>query len=190
MATIEVEEAQLALLQRAYGVLDKLYSHPEHGMDVKKILKKLDPTARIPEIDAAAPHVAKIEALEKKLNDLEGNLTKGYEDYQRGQDWTKAREEFGLTDEGLTAAQKIAEEQKLTPRAAAALAVHDAPKPIEPSGFSPNGWDLFGIAGGTADEQADMKALLEDPDGWFDRTAAKHFSDAKRAGRLPVGFAA
>lgn len=185
----EIDDGQLALLQRAYTVLDRLYTDPEHGMEVKKILKKIDPKARIPEIDAAAPHVAQIAALEKKLNDLEGNLTKGYEDYQRGQDWTKAREEFGLTDEGLASAQKIAEEQKLTPRAAAALAVHDAPRPVEPSGFSPQGWDLFHNSG-TADEQADMKALLDDPDAWFDRTAAKHFSDAKRAGRLPVGFAA
>jgi hypothetical protein len=190
MATVEIEEGQLRLLQAGYATLDKLYSHPEHGMDVKKILKKLDPNARIPEIDAAAPHVARMEKLENELTELKGNLTKGYEDYQRGQDWAKAREEFRLTDEGLTAAQKIAEDQKLTPRAAAALAVHEAPRPVEPSGFSPQGWDLFGTAGGTADEQADMKALLEDPDQWFDRTAGKMFSDAKRAGRLPVGFAA
>lgn len=190
MATVEIEEDQLKLLQLARSNLAALWDHPEVGMEAKKLFKKINPKFPIPEIDAAAPHVAEIDKLRKDLDDLKGNLTKGYEDYQRGNDWAKAKDEFQLTDEGLANAQKIAEEHKLTPRAAAALSVHDAPKPVEPSGFSPAGWDLFGTGSGTAEEQADMKALLEDPDQWFDRTAGKMFNDAKRAGRLPVGFAA
>lgn len=189
MATTEIEESQLALLTAAYNRLSQLYSHPEYGMEVKKIIKKIDPKTNIPEIDAAAPHVARIEGLEKKIDDLVSNLAKGSDDFHRTNDWRAARDEFELTDEGLKAAQKIAEDQKLTPRAAAALARHDAPKPVEPSGFSPNGWDLFRNTGSEAD-QADFKNLVDDPDAWFDRTAARMFSDAKRAGRLPVSFAA
>ena len=189
MATVEVEEAQLQLLTAAYNRLSQLYSHPEHGMEVKRIIKKIDPKTNIPEIDAAAPHVARIDGLEKQLKELTDNLSKGSDDFHRARDWQAAREEFELTDEGMKAAQKIAEDQKLTPRAAAALARHDAPKPVEPSGFSPHGWDLFRNTGSEG-EQADFKNLVDDPDSWFDRTAAKMLSDAKRAGRLPVSFAA
>ena len=187
--TVEIEKSQLALLQGAWKRLDQMLGHPEHGTAAKKLLKKIDPTIKIPDLDAAEPVIAEVEKLRGELTELKTSLTAGYEDYQRNQDWGKAKEEFGLTDEGLAAAKKIAEEQKVPPRAAAALAVHDAPKPVEPSGFSPANWDLFRNSG-TADEQADMKALLDDPDAWFDRTAGKMFSDAKRAGRLPVGFAA
>ena len=179
MATVEIEESQLDLLRRSYNLFNAMWTHPEVGMKAKKLLKEMDPKVAIPEIDAAAPHVAKIEALEKKISDLETGLTTGYQQHMLEKDWSAARTEFELTDDGLAAARKIAEEQKLTPRAAAAITVHDTPKPAQPSGFTPSGWNLFG-PGPSEGEQADMKALLDDPDGWFDRTAAKVLSEERR----------
>src|SRR6266404_5948027 len=105
MATVEIEEAQLALLRNAYGLFNDLLSDADEGLNIKKVIKKIRPKMAIPEIDAAAPHVKEIDKLRTELTELKTSLTAGYEDYQRKNDWGKAREEFGLTDEGLTAAQ-------------------------------------------------------------------------------------
>jgi hypothetical protein len=101
------------------------------------------------------------------------------------------RQEFNLTDEGMARVHKKIQEAHekdgyvLSPRAAAALIVHDTPpKPLEPTGYS-GGWDMF--AGDTEAEKANLKSLIDDPDAWLHREVDKIHREFVGQNRLPIG---
>lgn len=172
----EIDDAQLQTLQAAYTLLNGLYSSPKHGNTFKRLIKEAHPNASIPEIDAAAPYVERLESFEKKFDDY---LTKQEERKQDDEFNTAIRRlrESGFTDDGIEAVKKLMVERKIPdPEAAAALFEKQNPAPVEPSTVTPPTWDLSEPAG---DEES-AKLLMEDEDAWGDREAARVLQELKQ----------
>lgn len=187
---VEIEEAQLQALQNAYGLLNKLYGDPKHGMAFKKLLKDHNPNLSIPEIDAAAPHVARLDEIEKttkaELDETKKQLAefirKQQEEREEADLESRLRQvktDNDLTDEGLEKVKKLMVERKIAdPEAAAALLLRKEPAaPLPPSGFVPRRWN-FGVA---EKDDASAQHLLADPEGWMEEEAARIWSESQAA---------
>jgi hypothetical protein len=122
---------------RGYKLHDKLYDHPTHGLPMKRMLKEVDPTINIPEIDIAEPLVNKlqsqIDALKQERTD-ERDLT------ALKRDLDAAQKKHRLTDEGMDEVKRLMVERKIAdPEAAALLVVSniEPPNPVTGSNFAP-----------------------------------------------------
>src|SRR6476620_11401681 len=97
---------------------DKLYDHPTHGLPMKRMLKEVDPTINIHEIDIAEPLVNKlqsqIDALKQERTD-ERDLT------ALKRDLDAAQKKHRLTDEGMDEVKRLMVERKIADPEAAAL---------------------------------------------------------------------
>jgi len=176
-------ESEIALGQRARGLLDKLWSDPKEGMAFKRKAKAIMPELRIPDveaIDSVAPVIeARIGDVDTKLNKLIERLdTNDKKTREKNEEadfeaaCAAARKEYQLTDDGWA---KVIERMKATnnpdPAAAAAWVTDHMPRPKPiggSSGFGPQKLNLFGS--GRVDE--DWKELHQDPDAWFDKTVS------------------
>lgn len=188
MAKREIEEADFEVLTRLKGMLDTLYTDPEVGMEMKRLIKRKFPKAAIPEIDVAAPYEKRLEGIEKAIDDIKGLFGSARKSWDDDKAAVAVKDEFGFTGDGMDRVRKIAEEQKLPLRAAAALMVHDQPPaPVAPTGLNGSGrWDLFGPSGDKAADD-DLQSLIKDPDGWLDRAIPKVLAEVKTGRKLPVG---
>jgi len=186
---IVIDKNTAATYQALQQLHDSLYRDPTHGMEFKKLLKKFNPKFSIPEIDAAAPHVESLEALRKELKELKEGLGNEKLESRFDREMKAAAEEFSFTSEGVEKMRKLIKETNekdgyvLSPRAAAAMIAHDTPKPIAPTGFASNRWDMF--ASDDKAEQDDINSLIKDPDAWLDRQIPKILNE-ERAKTQPV----
>jgi hypothetical protein len=180
MATVEVEEDQLKLMAQARNLLGRLYGDPKLGTQFKQLLKAHNPNLSIPEIDAARPHVERLDKIEKTTSDAIGALSKKFDDYldkQRERDEDadlhgklgRVRSDFSLTDEGMEKLKKLMVDRNIAdPEAAAALMTRQTPPaPAAPSGFRPDRWNL------TRNTDDSSKHLLDDPEGWMEDEATR-----------------
>lgn len=182
---VTISKADHALLMRNYQLLGKLWDHPEHGADIKRAAKVVDPTLRIPEIDVAEPLLKPVrerqDALETENKTLAEKLAKLETDREDEKaldklkgDLTEAQKKYRLTDEGMAEVRKIMAERSIAdPMAAAAYVQSEIVQPAKPlsgSNFAPQDLNPFHIDGKA--EDASTKALHEDPVKWQDREVA------------------
>lgn len=188
MAKVEIEESDLKTLANARKLVDDLYNDGKLGMKFKKLLKEKDPSFNIPEIDAAAPHVERLDKMEQTITDLRQQLTNERQDSDLSRSFAAVRREFNLTEEGMDLVKKTMLERKNPDaRAVAALLLHEQPPaPVTPNGI---GTRVGFFDHSTEDEKNELQQIVSDPDGWFDRTAAKVIAEERnRARGLPVGM--
>lgn len=183
----QIEDATLQAYENLRKLHDALYTDPEIGAQFKGLIKQKFPKVSIPEIDAAAPAMTAVKGLEKKLDDVLGLFKKASTDWKSEKDAASVRSEFSFTDEGMDRVRKRATDDNIPLRAAAALINHETPEPVTPTGLTGTGrWDLFG-ASGDKEKDADLKALVDDPDAWLERQVPKILGEHRNAARLPVG---
>lgn len=170
----EISDSDLILYQRAMAVLQTLDS--KGGLDFKKMLKKIIPELSVPEIDAAAPHVERIDSLEKKFNDyLEGN--KNSEIENQIMDEIETLRKSGYQDEGIERIKKLALDRKIPSMMDAAIVFEKQNPPIQTkqSGFMPGRWDFDKMDETNAREVE----LFNDPDAFFDHEAERVLKEFK-----------
>lgn len=153
MATIEVDEDQLSLLQQAHKLLNEMARNPGSKAYTEKALKAVVP-GYVPEDERAEllakPYIEKVESVAKSLQDrLDAiteretkakeadelaTLTRQFDDLRRG----------GYTDEGIEKVKKIMVDRGIPDvEAAAALhAKHQPPTPMEPASYEPEFYQL------------------------------------------------
>lgn len=77
----DIDDAQLAELQRAHALLKDLYADGDVGMDFRKIVKKKFPKAVMPELDAVNAAEKAGADLEKKIGELSTGVSKKIDDF-------------------------------------------------------------------------------------------------------------
>lgn len=179
----QIDDATAQAYENLRKLHDSLYEDPELGLSFKELIKKKFPKARIPEIDAAAPHVKRIDELAKSIGEIKELFTSSKKSWDTDREAEKVKGEFSFTDEGMDRVRKRAEDDKIPLRAAAALLIHETPEPVKPSGLS-TGWKMFSPSGDKAADE-DLQRLIKDPDGWMEDMIEKTWNPGQR--RLPVG---
>lgn len=178
--TISAEQAKV--LQNAYNLMNKLYSHPDKAMDFKRLVKGAG--FAVPELDTiekvTKPYDEKIASWEDKFNKLQEKIDKrdtddlnAKEEAQISKDLESARKEYGLTDDGMKKVlDRMKEKKNLDVEAAAAYIVSKEPK-AQPTTNSHNysqsrfkGSSLIG--GDKAEAEETWKSLTKNPDDYFD----------------------
>lgn len=178
---VTITKADLKTLQEVYKLHAELFDHPVHGLPLKKIMKEVRPSMRIPEIDVAEPLLAPIrtelEAIRTSKAETDAALAalkQEREDEKAveklGKTLTDAQKRYRLTDEAMSEVKKrMMDTGNPDPMSAAAWVVSE----IEPakvstgSNFGPQDLNVFGMDGKAEDDS--IKRLHEDPVRWMDR---------------------
>lgn len=125
---------------QAWALLDSMLKNPETRGDTLKLMKKWNPKAVIPEIDAAAPYEKKLGELSDKLEKALEKLDNDKVDGQLSAKFESLRSKRGYTDEGLEKIKKIMVDEAIAnPEIAANHFDTLQPKnePTEPTGYFP-----------------------------------------------------
>jgi hypothetical protein len=94
----EINDAELAELRQAHGLLKALHSDGKVGIAFKKLVKEKFPQATIPELDALAVAETAAADLKKTAESETGEIKKMVQDFLAGQ--AKEREEAKVADFG------------------------------------------------------------------------------------------
>lgn len=86
MAKVEIEEADLLNLRHIAGVTDAIMKVPAARQQYLRIAKHANPNLSIPEVDAAAPVMAEVQGINKKLDDWTAAQKQAAEDSQKKMD--------------------------------------------------------------------------------------------------------
>ena len=153
MAKIEVDEATYNALNHISTTVENIMKNPKTRTPFMQITKAANPNLAIPEVDAAAPAVAAIQQINKKLDDFVAaqaeKEAKAAE--QRALDtfqakWDAQAEELrraGWRQNGIDAIKSFAEANHISDLAIAAKAYeYDNPMP-QPERSGAAGWNLF-----------------------------------------------
>src|SRR6185369_13997655 len=125
---------------QAWVLLDSLLKNPDTRADTLKVMKKWNPKAVIPEIDAAAPYEKKLEDLSTKIEKALEKIENDKVDGQLSSKFDKLRAARGYTDEGLEKIKKIMVDEAIANPEIAANhfdSLQPKPEPAEPSGYFP-----------------------------------------------------
>ncbi len=180
----EIDDATAQAYENLRKLHDALYTDPELGLSFKEMIKKKFPKVSIPEIDAAAPAMKRIDGIEKAVNEIRDLFKTAKSSWDADKQAEQVKSEFSFTDEGMDRVRKRSEEDKIPLRAAAALLVHETPEPVQPSGISGGRWDLFAPSG-EKDADADLQVLMKDPERWMESVIEKTWNPGRKP--LPVG---
>lgn len=179
---VEITKAQEKQYKDALQLLEGIWADKDDGLAFKRMIKKKNPNARIPELDIAEPMLepvkAELAAAEKRhaalLERIDAKEKAEREAKEEGDlraQLAAAQKEYRLTDEGMDLVKKrMKETGNPDPSAAAAWITDHAPKsgPVAGSSFSPSEMNLFGSR-----EKDDAWAdLHKDPVRWADKEAA------------------
>lgn len=180
---VEISKAELDVLRRGYGLMDKLWNDPKRGLDIKKAAKEIDPTLKVPDLEIVSavtePVNAKLteiteqnQKLNERLDKLTKDLTDKDEEGKLRTSFDKVRKEYSLTDEGVESVVGLMRDRQIAdPEAAAALWARQQPKPPKPiaaPSYLPASLDITGKLG----SEDDIKQWLADPMKKFDSVVA------------------
>ena len=168
MPMVEIDEAELIAQRQGIEALQKMLGHPEARSMVLQAQKLVNPDIAIPELDAAAPILEKVKALEDQMatdkkeaaeakakEDEEAKLAKITAQWEGGR---KKAEEAGYTEEGLTHLESYMEAHGIADHEIAMPSFekkNPLPEPAE-TGSSP--WQALGPQ---TEESPDLKPLFE-----------------------------
>lgn len=179
----------LELAFRAKALHDRLYHHKDIGASYQANIKAVFPDVTTP-ADYAAPHLARLDSVEKKFDEYLDAQKKEREDAAAAKaqtdftsSWNQVVKDYELTDEGQEKLESLMRERRIAdPEAAAALYFKQNPPPaapIAPSAIAPQGWARdMGIL--HAPDDADSKLLVSNPDAWADKEAAAVLTEERR----------
>ncbi len=184
---IEITQEQAADYNRAIKLLNSLAGHKEKGLEVKKMMKEVDPDLSFPELDliekVKAPYDEKIKSLEETTS----KVVKEWDEYKTSEKNSKeersikkeleaAQQEYSFTDDGMQkVVSRMKEKNNPDVEAAAAWVASKQPKaqPSASSNFTPGKMNLFGSA--TKDDA--WADLNKDPMGAFDKEVDNIFNN-------------
>lgn len=193
MPMIEVDENEYRALVQNSGVIkavEQMMANPAARKKLLEARKVADPTASIPEIDAAAPVEAAVSEVTKTVAELRAEMAadKTERENTRRLDalnsrWEKGRQTLrdeGYTEEGIAAIEKVMEAEGIANHVAGAAyydKINPAPEPVTPTSTR---FDIF--AAPSKDES--MKMLHDgDEDGFLNQTIAAIRGESKQTQR-------
>ena len=176
MAMVEVDENQLAAMQRVNGFVQAGLNNPATRRKVLELQKELNPKAVIPELDAIQPVNEALTSVRDELALLRAERAKADEERKLAEAQSKARGEWnsgrkklrqaGWNDEGVKVIEEFMEKRGIADHEVAAAAYeHMNPVPQAPSGSVGNRFDIFGAREGEGKNA--LKQLFEGKENDF-----------------------
>lgn len=166
---VEVDETELLNSRGVVATVQAMMRNPESRRRVLEAQKIVNPDAVIPELDAAKPYVAELKTIGESVSALNKRLddeAAAREAEKRTNAFASAWEEQkanlraqGYSDEGIAKIEEHAKTEGIPSLRAAAAdfdRLHPPAAPVSPGGY--NTWDFFKAP---ADDDTDMKKLLE-----------------------------
>lgn len=186
---VEIDEAQLAALQKGAALLQKLAADPKAKADFEKAVKAIHPEVRT-EADvieyARAPVIEEMkalrEAMETRFKAEDDRRAKEAEDRQELDVNTAFNRlsERGYTDDGLAKIKDLMLSRRIAdPEAAALLFDHQNPKPAAEGAHS---WEPDYLTNDSASAQGGINVteLMANPEKWSDREVGKVLAELRR----------
>ena len=180
----EIDEVELLRLRKQDQTVHRLMANPKAKKKIFEAYKDVDPTARIPELEleeAAQKPVLELQdtvaKLQKQIDDDKAERDKNAKLGSIGDQIARGEAKLrgkGWTDEGIEAVKKLMEEKGTTDIEFAADAYEKRHPPALPA--TPRGQGAWGFTEGVADDEKDLKALL-DSKGAHDQVADKMARD-------------
>lgn len=142
--TVEIPRAELDTLRRVHSLLDKMWTHPERAMEVKRLAREIEPSLKVPELDIVsqvdAAHQAKLKEIADKNSELTDRLDKLQKELTDERDegklrasFDKVKRDYSLTDQGFNEVIDLMKDRQLADaEAAAALWSRSQPPPARP----------------------------------------------------------
>jgi hypothetical protein len=154
MAVREIDEAELLSAQAVVRSVNQMLGNPAARKMLLQARKAADPTAVIPEIDAAAPVQAEVAEIRKLIAEDQAARAKErsdaeqqrvLDDFRRGWEAQKATlRASGWRDEGIAEIEKHAQERGIGDLEIAAAhweKLHPPAEPVQPNGSG--SWGFF-----------------------------------------------
>jgi hypothetical protein len=194
MARVEIEEADLLNYRHIHGMVDTIMRQPELRKTFLETAKKANPRLAIPEVDAAAPVLAAVGGIQKRLTDFLAAQTererKAEEDgrirafQSRWADQEQALLRGGWQAKGIEGVKKFAEENGISDLGIAADAFERRNPQPDPARSSGGGWgNLFG-GGAVSTEDTFVKDMMNasgQDEGRLDREINATLADIRGA---------
>lgn len=173
MPSVEIDEVELLRLRKQDKTVHTMLGNEKAKRKIFEAYREVDPNVRVPELEAIEAaekpllemrdQVAKLQkqieddAAERqkqaKLNSLTGSVEQGK---------TKLRQS-GWTDEGIAAVEKVMEDKGILDVDVAAAYYEKQHPPAMPA--TPRGQGAWGFVDGVADDEKDLKAMVESKGG-------------------------
>lgn len=171
MANIEVDENEYMNMQKIAGAMQKMLAHPQTRRKILEAQKTINPNAIIPEIDAAAPIQAALNAVNEEVKsvrkiaeDMKADAEKEKTMRVLETKWESGRStarKAGYTVEGIEALEKFMEDNGVAEHSIAMPAFERLNPPatsIKPSG---SGFEMLQNSLANIGSDDDTKMLLE-----------------------------
>lgn len=178
---VEVTAGELASLRNARGLLETLWGNKKHGTALKRMVKDVNPEAKIPDLELAEEFAEPLNAELKSTKESLAALRKEIDDDRsKRKDAEDLRDihsridsvarDNGLTDEGKASVIELMNKRQIAdPEAATALFLKSLPKAKvqKAQQVLPQKFNLFGV---NSPEKQDEKVdrLFKDPMGFLD----------------------
>ena len=180
MAVREVDESEFLNAQAVVTAVNKMMGDKDARKLLLQARKKSDPSAVIPELDAAEPVNAQVNEIRAML--AEEKAAREAEKAERAQaaqvaeftrSWERQKNtlrQAGWRDDGIDAIEKMAQDRGIPDLEAAAALFEKLHPPAEP--VQPNGHGSWGFFDGNAEDDTFIKSMIAskgDDEGALDR---------------------
>lgn len=191
MALVEIDETELLNYRNITTAVQKMLANPKTRPMLLEAQKTINPNAVIPELDAAKPVFAAVNAMNEKVKALEAQREADKAEAQKEKTLTALRSQWeegrakarraGYTTEGLEQLEQFMETKGIADHEIAMPAFErlNPQAPVESAGG--NRFDPFRSMKGEGD---DMKLLLDGDDQHFLNKRIKETLAGVRAGVL------
>ena len=157
----EISDEEYSFLQGRRQVADfvePIYNHPQWGKEAKRLIKKVYPQTRIPDLDIEDSIEARFSAEEKKRAEAETDRKQK----EQHDTWQKRRsdvqQQYGFTDEGMKALEDWMVENQVGNYDTAARAKAALEPRTSEAEYDAGHWHH--------DKQEGFKEIAKDPEGW------------------------
>ncbi len=165
----EISDVDAANLLAAGKLVSVLTSRPDTRRELQLLVKKINPNAPIPELDAARPVEDKLDALTKSVEELKGGLVQKEQNNALESARNQLRSKFNYTDDGIKELEKF----MLETNTADHMVAHDALQARQPAKRAAR--PSFQPANLFADEAEDEKMWNDNPERALDRELNRAF---------------
>lgn len=190
MATIEIDENELAQYKALSGEITKAMANPEARRKVQEALKITDPNRVIPELDAAKPLQEALNKVDERISLLDKKLLEDAAAREAAEKvtalkakWESGRAELraeGYTEDGIKKIEELMEKEGIANHKAGAAYFDRLNPPEIPVAPQDSGFDMLTKPFTQGEDEASRKALFENPDQWAAGEVANTLKDLRK----------
>ena len=151
------------------------------------LYKEVSPDTAIPEIDEVNAINSEIAKRDERIQELEKRFDNRVHEDNLARAKNEAKTKFQLSDDDMTAMEKMIVEKKLPADYTWAAQLYKQQTEVAtPTNYGTSGYGPLDIERNAESEE--FKGLMEDESSWSVRTAHQMIDDIQKRGKAPSGF--